>query len=368
MAIPVLRTLHEWLPRTELHVLVLWRGSADILRDHPAVHRIHQHAFHTASPWRTFRVLQGLRRLRFDVSLNTHPQGRHAYRIISRWIGARQRLSHRYENGNRWDRWLVTDSIPQDYGVSCTLNSLRLLPLIPTLSAYGPPDPPASPPPYELFLDPSEIGWAQAWLRDRGLDQRPWLGVHVGSGGTKNLALRRWPLDHYMTGLGQWFGRSDAWPVIAFGGPDESGAHARLSREWGPPRFHVASTPGLRHAAALLQQASAFLSVDTAFMHLAAWARVPHQFVIETPTLTPSVHPPRPDWIRIPNPGLHGNHLDYYRYDGRSLQGSREELESLMRQVTPDQVVHVMRQRLLPATPPPQADPRQAGQGTDTAR
>jgi ADP-heptose:LPS heptosyltransferase len=41
----------------------------------------------------------------------------------------------------------------------------------------------------------------------------------------------------------------------------------------------------LRETAALMKRCSAFLSVDTALMHIAAAVKVPNQIVIEAPTL-----------------------------------------------------------------------------------
>ena len=49
-------------------------------------------------------------------------------------------------------------------------------------------------PDYEIFLSASELAWAEGFVEKERLAGRHLLGIHVGSGGTKNLALRRWPL------------------------------------------------------------------------------------------------------------------------------------------------------------------------------
>ena len=51
---------------------------------------------------------------------------------------------------------------------------------------------------YELFLTGAEREWAADYLEQADLQSRPMLGIHVGSGGTKNLAQRRWPLENYI--------------------------------------------------------------------------------------------------------------------------------------------------------------------------
>ncbi|NBP24602.1 MAG: hypothetical protein EBU81_08660 [Proteobacteria bacterium] len=82
--------------------------------------------------------------------------------------------------------------------------------------------------------------------------------------------------------------------------------------------------------------------MDTVFMHIAAALRVPRQWVIETPTLNRPVHPRRTDWTLIPNPAIGGRHLEYYRYDGRPIAGSADELTRLMASVSVDSVLASM--------------------------
>lgn len=74
------------------------------------------------------------------------------------------------------------------------------------------------------------------------------------------------------------------------------------------------------------------------FMHLAAAMSVPHQFVIETPTVNPCILPLREDWTLIPNPAVAGRNLEFYRYDGRPIAGSPDEIRRQMDSVTVDAV------------------------------
>ena len=48
---------------------------------------------------------------------------------------------------------------------------------------------------------------------------------------------------------------------------------------------HFLVHTSVRETAALMKRCSAFLSVDTALMHIAAAVKVPNQIVIEAPTL-----------------------------------------------------------------------------------
>jgi ADP-heptose:LPS heptosyltransferase len=333
MATPLLHELRLQYPAAAIDVLVLWAGAAEVLRCNPHVHEVIRHDFLGRSRFSSLARCLALRGRRYDLSINTHTQGRRGYRLIARLIGARERLSHEYENHSWPDRWLVTRSIPQDYSVHVMENNARLLGLLgltPRLARPG----------YEVFLADAERRWATDWLKDRGLAGRAWLGVHAGSGGTKNLALRRWPMDCYVAFLRQWRSRHPGVPVVLFGAREEQPLHAAF--RGAGAEFLEAATPGLREAMALVGHAGGFLSVDTVFMHVAAAMGVPRQWVIETPTLNPPVHPRREGWTLIPNPSIGGRHLDFYRYDGRPIAGSAGDLARMMSAVSVESVIEAL--------------------------
>lgn len=329
---PVLDELRLHFPGARIHAAVVWPGSEQLLRGHPALDAIHQCNLLEVSRTQALRFVLGLRRQHFDLSLTLHPQGRREYRVVTRLAGARIRLSHEYENAGWLDRFLVTHSIPQDYTASGPENNLRLLSLLGLERRLANPS-------TRIQLTGEERAWAADWETQHGLARRRWIGIHVGSGGTKNLALRRWPPELWADLVHQLAARFPAAAVVAFGGPGEREVHKSLRQQVPEDFLHFPETPDLRHAAALVARAHAFLSVDTAFMHIAAAVRVPHQFVIETPTLNPPVEPFRPDWVRIPNPAVAGRSLEFYRYDGRPIAGTPEALDRIMRSITPEAVM-----------------------------
>jgi ADP-heptose:LPS heptosyltransferase len=126
--------------------------------------------------------------------------------------------------------------------------------------------------------------------------------------------------------------------VLLFGGPDEAEDKRRILQEIGAPFVLEANTKTLMPAAALMKKCSAFLSVDTALMHLAAAMKVPRQIVIEAFTLNPTNLPYGNPFTLIPNPAVQGRNLDFYRYDGRGIQGTREELIRCMSAVSVEAV------------------------------
>ena len=334
MATPLFRELRGQFPESRIEALVMWKGAAQVLEGNPHVDEVHRHDFLRASRMGSVAFCLRLRRRGYGLSINTHTQGRRGYRVISRLIGARMRLSHEYENQGWPDRLLVTHSCPQDYGLHAMENNLRLLGRI----GLQPKDPQ---PGYEVFLRPSEREWAERWCVENGGAGGRLLGIHVGSGGTKNLALRRWPLERWAELLRSLPTSLPGIRPVLFGGPEEAPLHAEL-RRWGVP-FAEAATPTLREALALVARCEGFVSVDTVFMHAAAAMKVPRQWVVETPTLNPPVHPRRKDWILIPNPGVEGRPLDFYRYDGRDIAGTPERIRRIMERVAVGDVLEALR-------------------------
>lgn len=338
-ATPLIRELRANFPGAEIDAFVLWPGSRDILTGNPHLSAIFQKNLITESPSDALAYLWELRRRRYDCSLNTHPQSRRHYRIVARIIGATTRVSHDYDHANELDRWLVNQTLPQDYlrhSADNNLALLRLLAVQPKLSKHH----------YELFLTDAEENWATDFISRNQLAGRKLLGVHVGSGGTKNLALRRWPKEHYVELFRELIRRHPGVSVLLLGGTEEQEAHQFILRQVDSTRVLQPETRSLRQAAALLRRCHAFLSVDTSLMHIAAAVAVPRQIVIETPTLNPTVVPYGREFTLVANPAVAGRNLEFYRYDGAGIRGSAEELLRCMSAVDAKTVLSAVERAL----------------------
>lgn len=331
LATPLVQELRANYPQAQIDALVLWSGSKDVLQGNPHLNSVFQQNLLNESYAKAFDFLRPLRRTGYDISINTHPQSRIHYRVIARFVGARIRVSHRYESWGPLDPLLVNRTLEQDYQrhtVDHNLDILTTLGVKPVRSQHE----------LQLFLSASDREFAQAFLERSGLSRRQRLGIHVGSGGTKNLALKRWPLKRYIELLSVV--RSN-WPelgILLFGGPDEEPELRQVLAAHNSPLVIRAATQTLRQAGALMQLCTSFLSVDTALMHLAAAVKAPGQIVIEAPTLNKTNEPYGNQFTVVPNPAVHGRNLEYYRYDGRGIRGTRAELIRCMESVTVESV------------------------------
>jgi ADP-heptose:LPS heptosyltransferase len=338
LATPLIRGLRRGFPDAQIDVLAMWGGARQILEGNPLVNTIHQKNFIQEGRLATLRYLLQLRREHYDVSLNIHPQGKRVYRVVAWLIHARRRFTHTYENKNFLDGLLATDSIPQDYSIHTIDNNLNFLPL---LGLPAPKDLEM-----ELYLSPAEKDWAQNFVRANALEGKQVLGVHVGSGKTKNLMFKRWPVDNYAAVLKQTLARFPNLIALLFGGPEEKSENETLLKSVNNPRLLPVPSRTTKEAAAVLGHCAAFLSVDNLFMHLAAAMKVPRQIIIESPTFNETIFPYHRPFQLVRNPMVDGKSLDYYRYDGRDIAGGEEHLRACMRSITPEMVVSVIEKQL----------------------
>lgn len=330
-ATPLIHELRENFPGAAIDAFVRWEGAKSLLENNPYLDCVHQKDLARAPKLDGLRFLTKLRGIHYDVSINGFPQSRREYRLVAKFINAKTRISHEYENDTALDRWLTPRVSAMDYSRHAVENNLSLLEFLgakPKLSSHR----------YELFLTEKERGWAEVYLRERSLQGRRLFGVHVGSGGTKNLALRRWPLENYIELARRLQEREPELPILFFGGPGEKEDHERIRARLGNQKIFFPETNNLLEAAALIGRCDWFLSVDTSNMHLAAAMGVKNQIVIETPTWNTPIEPYGNAFILVKNPAIAGRNLEYYRYDGRPIKGTPEELLRIMASVKVEDV------------------------------
>lgn len=330
-ATPLIHELRANFSEATIDIFVRWAGAKGLLENNPHLNQIHQKDLAADSKISSLAFLWKLRRKHYDVSLITFPQSRRDYRFVAKWINARTRISHEYENFTGFDRRLVNRTLPVDYARQAVDNNLALLPFLdakPKLPAHK----------YELFLTETELAWAADFLARQDLHSRPLLGVHVGSGGTKNLALRRWPVENYIELARRLGKKKPELAILFFGGPGEKKDHEKIQAATGMGNIFFPNSKNLRQAAALISKCDLFLSVDTALMHVAAAMNVKNQFVIETPTWNKPIEPYGNPFTLISNPAVAGRNLEFYRYDGGPIKGGPEELLRCMTSVKVEDV------------------------------
>src|SRR5262245_25963654 len=130
LATPLIHELRLNYPQATVDALVMWSGARDLLEGNPHLGRVFQKNMLKEGLAETFRFLRQLSREKYDVSINTYPQSKIQYRMVTRVIGAAQRLSHVYDNWMFLDPWLVNRTVAQDYALHSVENNLNFLALL----------------------------------------------------------------------------------------------------------------------------------------------------------------------------------------------------------------------------------------------
>lgn len=286
MAAPLVRELHAQWPQTPIDVLVMQGTAAhDVMASAPGVRECMLHDFARESAARSLACCLRLRKRRYDLSLTVMPQNRLEYNLITWLIGARRRMGFDYAvRCGAFGRLLLTDVVPEDPQAHLIDNNLRLvtealgLPLI--LSPV-------------LALPPGGLapGNTDRVLRERGLPAAGLIGLHPGSGTTKNLALRRWAPENWAR-LAQLLAEGGDRTILLFGSRDEQPLRDDIRRLAGLPAGRLQDAPpgSILETGALLQRVSVLVCGDTLLTHLAAAAGTP-EVVIMGPTPHTSVYP-----------------------------------------------------------------------------
>jgi heptosyltransferase-3 len=130
----------------------------------------------------------------------------------------------------------------------------------------GAPDDAAQRMKLEYHPPASDREWASAWMRQRGLAESGYLLIHAAS---------RWPSKYWpLANLAEFIRgarKMPGLPVLVTSGRDPF--EIQFTRELvaaAPPDFHELGTLSVNQLGALLQNAAAFVGVDSMPMHLAA--------------------------------------------------------------------------------------------------
>ena len=93
---PLIHELRLNFPEACIEALVRWPGARDILGGNPHLNAVHQQDLLRANKAEVLGFLLGLRKQRYDVTVNSIPQSKVVYRLVARAINAPIRISHEY--------------------------------------------------------------------------------------------------------------------------------------------------------------------------------------------------------------------------------------------------------------------------------
>jgi len=288
MATPLLHELRGAFPDAALDVLTMQGAVArDILSGNPNINEHLHYNFMREPFFKSMAYCRMLRRRNYDLSFTVMPQNRWEYNVITRLIGARERVGFCFLiSCGSFGRWLLTKLVPEKR-VHLVENNLRLITKGLGLSLQK------SSHNLELFLTQHHRAQAEAFLGAHALQDEKirLVGLHPGSGTTKNLILKRWPLEKWGE-LARLLGRDERVHILLFGGPEEQGLREAIEKDSQLPASRILDAGNLPilEVAALMERLDGFVCNDALLTHVAAAVNIP----------TVVIQGPLPHWSTRP--------------------------------------------------------------------
>lgn len=265
---PALKLLRARYPEAQIDLLAMFKGVEELYARNPDVSQTMYRDFLGANPFASLFFVLGLRRKKYDVSINVYPANRWPYNVISRIIGAPKRLGHCYNHlSGRSLNMLNNVRVREDdhrHNVEENLRLVRLLGVGETTEAG----------PLQVHLTVEDRAAGAQWFRDHGIGSNDFVvGFHAGSALFKNHIRRRWAPEKF-AGLGARLASEGLAKILLFGGPEEYELNERINAMMNGAGI-VVKTPTLMSSVSIMERCSVFVVNDSGLMHIAAGLRLP---------------------------------------------------------------------------------------------
>jgi len=338
MATPLIRELRNAHPDTNIDILTMQGDAArDILNNNKCFNNHLHYDFRESSWIKSLIFCLRLRKNRYDLSFNVMPQNRFEYNLISFLIGARERLGFKFKTPCHTLGTLFLTKRVSEEDIHLADNNLRLLQEILTVKSD------IEEHRLELYPDDENFEKADLFLKNHDLKDYRLIGIHPGSGITKNLALRRWPPERWSE-LCKLITRDDKTCVLIFGSSNEDELRKDIIVKSGLEPDKIIGIPygSVLDSAALISKLEAFICCDTLLTHIAAAMQIP-QLVIMGPTPHTSVYP-----YNAPHKIIRAD-IDCspcYGYSRKGIKCTHENKMKCLKDITPEVVVQKLRDEL----------------------
>ncbi|WP_018152521.1 putative lipopolysaccharide heptosyltransferase III [Leeia oryzae] len=267
LASPLPRILKQQFPHLEVDVLV-YDDTAPMLANHPDIAQMHM----VGRKWRQsgwlqqllneWRLLRTLKARRYDVLIHLTDGRRGA--TLARQLGVKVSVAPKVKKRG-WDRHFThLFAIPRQgnsrHTVEYHLDALRRLGVQPGADR-------------QLVLEPGAIAreTIHARLQHAGLVGKPFIHIHPPS----RWFFKCWPVEKMSALIDRL--TANGWPIVMTGAPTptERAMNAAIVSKLSRPIHDLTGQLNLQELAALSDEATLFIGVDSAPMHIAAAMQTP---------------------------------------------------------------------------------------------
>lgn len=284
---PMLKELKQLYPEAELDVLVMQGPSAcQVLEGNPNIDRIHFHNFMKTPIASSIMFCLELRKVKYDNVIVPMPHNRFVYNMIAMLIGGRRRIGFSYHiKCGTVPSLFFSKTIKENTSIHLVDNNLRVI-----TEGFGS-ELKAEKHKLDLFLTDENISFADEYIKRNNLGGRVLLGIHPGSGTTKNLVLKRWAPEKWAE-LARVMAEKYKARILVLGGREEQQLKDKVVSLSGLSSDMIYDVDGgtVKDVAALISRCDCIISGDTLVPHVSAAVGTPVA-VIYGPTSHVAAYP-----------------------------------------------------------------------------
>ncbi|MGV8151634.1 MAG: glycosyltransferase family 9 protein [Candidatus Nanoarchaeia archaeon] len=287
--IPTLNEIRKNFKQAKIDVLVMYKSTGEIIESSVKGVNIIYFDFIKNGKIKSISFMRGIRKEKYDLCITSYPANRLEYNVISYLTGAKERIAHDYFIGNYFltARFLQTKLAKQNSKENGYMHNVEEnLKILELLSIKKP-----KKPEIKIKINKKESRFAEEFLKKNKVKNKELLiGIHAGTGETKNLHLRRWPKERFAGLIDMLVEKKNA-KILIFGGPNEN----LLKQEIKELAHHkeniiLVNDTSMKQSMAIIKKCKVFVSNDSALMHVASALKIP-VVAIFGPTNTKWVYP-----------------------------------------------------------------------------
>lgn len=268
MASPALTALAGRPEKFRLTLLTMFPMVTEYLREQGFTDDVRFVDFLEGRKGNSFKVLWQLRREHFDVSVTPYPQNRIQYNMVSRVIGARERVGFRYQRQRHFNLPILNHVVfDEDPKLHVVEENLRWASYLTGEDVRALPD--------EMCFrtSPAAIEKAEEFLRANGLEQAsPLIGIHPSCNVLKNQQNRCWPPSHFVQFIEQMAQKIPGARFLLFEGPTDAQLAGQIRQARSVVVARMLPVPVV---GALVRRCHLFVSNVSGLIHIAAACKVP---------------------------------------------------------------------------------------------
>ncbi len=261
---PVLEKLRKQFPDAKITVLVMYKGSKQMLDGNPNLDELILFEFLKQGNLKSLKFLLELRKRKFDISILPHPSNKAHYNLISFLAGAKLRLGYDYpylrlkslsflqnkrkklgDNHEIQENFALLESI----GLKLTDEQIKNTRLF-------------------LKIDNEHRKFADRFYKKYNIKGLK-IGIHAGSSTSAGMINKRWPKERFAD-LANFLIDQYKANILIFGGPDESELKNYIyGLIKNKKKAFLVDIDPIKETVAVIEQCDFFVTNDSGFMHMA---------------------------------------------------------------------------------------------------